>query len=129
MFGAARDLPFPADMEWPPVWTVVACAAFVPYVGEVIFQLFLQGRFLAALPARTRDALPPHPRHPFLAFLGSLRFTLAFWRYVRNDDLDDPGEVRALKRKMRASLRREIVWGILGVGTLVALVACGWRPG
>ena len=87
--------------------TLIAGLAFLPWIVEVFFQVRLQARFLEALPAEARAALPRHPRRPLLAFLGGLRFELALWRTWRRDAPDDPPAVRALKARMRASLRRE----------------------
>jgi hypothetical protein len=115
-------------MEPRLVETLILQAAFLPWGVEVVLQLRLQTRLLRALPEATRAALPPHPEHPKLAFLGSARFHLALWRFVRRDLPDDDGRVVVLKRKIRATLRREAVW-ILGAFTaLGAMLARGWRP-
>jgi hypothetical protein len=108
--------------------TAIFSAAALPWIVEVFFQLRLQARFLEALPASARAALPRHPRRPVLAFLGSARFQLAVWRSFRRDRDDDLSQVRALKRRMRISLRREIAWALTFLGTLIALLATGWRP-
>ena len=108
--------------------SIVLGVALVPYLIEVFVQLRLQARFLAALPAPVRAALPRHPRHPWLACVGSTRFFLALWRCFRADADDDPTSVRALKRSMRASLKREIVWAVGGASALLGLVSQGWRP-
>lgn len=108
--------------------TLILFVAFLPWVVEVVLQLRLQARFLAALSEAKRAALPPHPRRPWLAFLGSPRFAWAIWRAFRRDHPDDPDAVLALKRRMRSSLRRELIWGPGFVGVLVVLVVTGWRP-
>lgn len=115
-------------MDRALVGNLVLGAAFAPYVVEVILQVRLQARFLAALPEATRAALPPHPRRPWLAAVGSVRFFLALWRCFRRDYPDDPAPITVLKRKMRASLRRELVWGVGGVAVLIVLLSLGWRP-
>ncbi|HVZ74829.1 MAG TPA: hypothetical protein VHJ20_20750 [Polyangia bacterium] len=102
--------------------------AFLPWVAEVFWQVRLQPRVLEALPDGARAALPPHPRRAALAFVSSARFQLAFWRLARRDSPEDADDVRALKRQVRASLRREIAWIVIGVGVLGALLATGWRP-
>jgi hypothetical protein len=108
--------------------TLTAALAFLPWVVEVAYQVRLQARFLEALPPETRATLPPHPRRPLLAFLGSTRFQLAVWRSFRRDVPGDPEPVLALKARMRASLRRELAWALGGVAILVVLVRNGWRP-
>jgi hypothetical protein len=108
--------------------TLIVGAAFLPWAVEVLHQLRLQARFLAALPPLTRAALPRHPRRPWLAFLGSPRFQLALWRCFRRDLGDDPPGVLALKRRMRATLRRELAWSTIFIATLSALLVAGWRP-
>ena len=108
--------------------TLIAGLAFLPWIVEVFFQVRLQARFLEALSPEARAALPRHPRRPVLAFLGGLRFDVALWRAWRRDAPDDPPPVRALKARMRASLRREIVWALGGLAIVVVLVSGGWRP-
>jgi hypothetical protein len=115
-------------MERSLLGTLIAGLAFLPWVVEVFFQVRLQARFLEALPPATRAALPAHPRRPLLGFLGSTRFALAVWRSFRRDTPDDPPPVLELKARMRASLRREIVWALGGLGILAVLVHGGWRP-
>ena len=108
--------------------TLIVGVAFLPWIAEVAFQARLQARFLEALPAPDRAALPPHPRQAVLAFLGSPRFAWAVWCSFRRDTPDDPDVVRALKGRMRASLRRELAWALAGFGVLATFVATGWRP-
>jgi hypothetical protein len=108
--------------------TLIAGLAFLPWIVEVVFQVRLQARYLEALPAQARAALPRHPRRPMLAFVGSTRFALAVWRSFRRDTPDDPPEVLALKARMRRSLRREIAWALGGLTIVAVLVHAGWRP-
>jgi hypothetical protein len=108
--------------------TLAVGAGFLPWMVEVAFQLRLQARFIAALPESVRAALPPHPRRPWLAFLGSLRFNLALWRYVRRDLPDDSPTITRLKRQICRSLRREMSWITGGVVVLAVLIATGGRP-
>jgi hypothetical protein len=115
-------------MEYAMTGTLILFVAFLPWAVEVVVQLRLQTRFLAALSEAKRAALPPHPQRPWLAVLGSPRFALAMWRAFRRDQPDDPETVLALKRRMRASFRRELVWGPSFVTVLAVLVATGWRP-
>jgi hypothetical protein len=116
------------SMDRSLLGSLIVGLAFLPWAVEVLFQVKLQARFLAALPPATRAALPPHPRRPWLAFLSSARFHLALWRYARRDLPEDPDDVLALKRQVRASLRRELVWAVTGIGVAVVMLACGWRP-
>jgi hypothetical protein len=108
--------------------SIVLGAVFLPYVLEVFVQLWLQARFLATLPESTRAALPAHPRHPWLACVGSVRFFLALWRCFRADADGDSLPLRALKRRMRASLNRELVWAAGSAGVLLGLLCQGWHP-
>lgn len=115
-------------MDRPFLGLLLLGVAFLPYMIEVMLQVRLQARFLAALSEQARSSLPPHPRNPWLAFLGSLRFQLALWRYVRRHDPDDSVSIATLKRRMRLSLRRELVWAIGALVVLAAFVVAGWRP-
>jgi hypothetical protein len=115
-------------MDHAMVGTLILALAFLPWVVEVVLQVRLQARFLDALPEARRSALPPHPRRHWLAFLGSPRFAWAIWRAFRRDQPDDPNAVLAIKRRMRASFRRELIWGPGFVAVLIVLVASGWRP-
>jgi hypothetical protein len=108
--------------------TLVAGAVFLPWGVEVFLQVRLLKRFLETLPSEARAALPRHPRRPLLGFLGSTRFHLAVWRSFRRDQPGDAPALAGLKRRMRASVRRELCWGVAGVSTLVVLVSRGWRP-
>jgi len=108
--------------------TLLLAAVFVPYTLEVLGQVRLQARFLAALPSSTRAALPPHPRNPWLAMGASTRFFLALWRCARREGPDDSDRVRAMKREIRASVRRELVYLASGGVLVTALLASGWRP-
>ena len=108
--------------------SLVLAAAAVPYVVEILSQVPLQARVIAALPPATRAALPPHPRRPWLTVFGSTRFFLAlFWWALRSLPEDTP-ELAALKRRMRWSAAREMLFGAGFVAVLVALLKAGWRP-
>jgi hypothetical protein len=115
-------------MDHHLLFTAVAGVAFAPWVVEVALQVRLLRLFLEALPAAERAALPAHPRRPSLGFLGSTRFHLAVWRSFRREQTRDAAPLAALKRRMRASLRRELCWATAGVTTLTVLLARGWRP-
>jgi hypothetical protein len=88
----------------------------------------LQVRLVEALPPATRAALPPHPRRPLLTVAGSVRFFFALWRVVRRDLPEDSPELALLKRKCRASIWRELTFGLVAAATLTILLASGWRP-
>jgi hypothetical protein len=110
------------------VGMLIIAAAITPYAIEVLSQLKLQADFMAALPEETRAKLPPHPRSRWLVGAGSLRFQLALWRYVRRDVDTDTPAILDYKRRIRASIRRELGFA-LGAGLVIALlVAAGWRP-
>lgn len=115
-------------MEPDLLGTLLLATVFVPYTVEVVWQLRLLTRFLTALPPPVRAALPAHPRRPWLATAGSTRFFLALWRCARRDAPDDTDGVRSLKREIRASLRRELVYGASAAALVVILVVNGWRP-
>jgi hypothetical protein len=106
---------------------VVAVAA-LPYVLEILRQVPLLTRVMRVLPAEVRAELPPHPRRPELAVFGSARFFLALFRYALRSDVRDPDELVALKRRMRASVAREALFGIAFVVTAVMAWRHGWRP-
>ena len=115
-------------MERDLLGTLLLAAVFVPYTLDVLGQVRLQARFLAALPAPVRAALPPHPRSPWLAVAGSTRFFFALWRCARRESPHDSDRVRALKREIRSSVLRDLVYFASGSVLVVALVASGWRP-
>ena len=108
--------------------TLIAAAAAVPYVTEILAQVPLLAQVMAALPADARAKLPPHPRRSWLAVFGSTRFFLALFRYALRRDPDDPADVARLKRKMRASAVREGLFGLAFAAVLVVLWRHGWRP-
>jgi hypothetical protein len=110
------------------VGMLIIAVALAPYVVEVLSQVKLQADFMAALPPEARAKLPPHPRSPWLVGASSVRFFFALWRYVRRDlDADTP-QLLDYKRRIRASIRREIGFA-LGAGLVIALLfVAGWRP-
>ena len=108
--------------------SLILFGAAVPYVVEVLRQVPLQARIMAAMPPATRAALPPHPRRPWLTVFGSVRFFLALFRWALRELPDEPREIQVLKRKMRWSSFREALFALGFVTTLVVLVQAGWRP-
>jgi hypothetical protein len=108
--------------------SLLLAAAALPYIVEVLRQIPLQVRVIAAMPRAARAALPPHPRRPWLTIFGSVRFFLVLFRWALRDAPEDSSEIVELKRKMRWSAFREALFG-LGLATaLVVLVTVGWRP-
>jgi hypothetical protein len=118
----------PTPMNRSLFGLLIVGVAFLPWIVEVFYQVGLQARFLKAMPPDARAALPAHPKRAALAFLSSTRFHLALWRYARRDLPTDPPDVADLKRQVRASLKREALWLVLGLATVVILVVRGWRP-
>jgi hypothetical protein len=108
--------------------SLVLAATAVPYVVEILSQVPLQARVIAALPPAVRAALPPHPRRPWLTVFGSTRFFLALFRWALRTTSDDSPELAALKRRMRWSAARELLFGAAFVTVLVTLIRSGWRP-
>jgi hypothetical protein len=107
---------------------LIAAAVAVPYVVEILRQVPLLTRMVSALPAEMRAGLPRHPRRPWLALFGSARFFVALFRYALRNGPQDSGEIRALKRQMRASAIREAVFGAALAIVVVVLWRSGWRP-
>jgi hypothetical protein len=115
-------------MDFQLAGSLLATAVAVLYVVEILSQLSLLTRVMRALPVEVRARLPPHPRRPWLAVFGSTRFFLALFRYALRNDPQDPGEIAALKRKMRASAVREALFGVSLAVTVVLLLRHGWQP-
>lgn len=108
--------------------SLVLAAVAVPYVVEILSQVPLQARVIAALPPEVRAALPPHPRRPWLTVFGSTRFFLAlFWWALRALPEDSP-QLTALKRRMRWSAVRELLFGAAFFIVLGTFLKGGWRP-
>ena len=115
-------------MDLPLRGTLILAGLVLPYAAEVFYQVWLQARFLAVVPARVRASWPRHPRRPWLSFFASLRFQIAVLRYARGRHPDDTPDVRFWKGKMRASMVREsLLLAGLAV-TTIGLLAIGWRP-
>ncbi|HET6150136.1 MAG TPA: hypothetical protein VFH68_21520 [Polyangia bacterium] len=108
--------------------TLLLAALVFPYAAEVIYQVWLQARFLAAVPPAVRASWPRHPRRPWLSFCASLRFQIAVLRYARLNLPEDTPDVAFWKRKMRASVVRESYLLVGLAVTAVVLVEFGWRP-
>ncbi|MFL5306537.1 MAG: hypothetical protein ACJ8F1_15075 [Polyangia bacterium] len=107
---------------------LIASAAALPYVIEVLRQWPLLTRVMRALPPEVRERLPPHPRRAGLAVFGSTRFFLALFRYSRRKHPNDGPEMRTLKRQMRASIVREGTFAVIFAATVILLWRHGWRP-
>jgi hypothetical protein len=108
--------------------TLIVGAAALPYLWEIVAQLPLLTRVMAALPAEKRATLPRHPRRPWLAVFGSTRFFLALFRFALRRDPTDSLEIADLKHRMRASAVREALFGVLLATVVVTLWRHGWRP-
>lgn len=112
----------------PLTGMLIIGAVHLPFVREVYLQLRLSSRLFVQLSPARRAAFPDAPTRPALLFLGSSRFHLAFWAYVkRRDPMDSSSEV-ALKVALRRSMRRKVIVAVFGFVVACALVATGWRP-
>jgi hypothetical protein len=110
------------------VGTLVLAPLVLLYTIEVFYQVWLQARFLEAIPQDVRARFPRHPRRALFSFFASLRFQIAVLRYARLNLPDDTPLTTYWKRRMRASMLREsILLGCLTVSTGV-LLWLGWRP-
>jgi hypothetical protein len=116
------------EMDSQLTGSVIAIAAALPYVIEVLSQVPLLTRVMEALPDEVRAGLPAHPRRHGLALFGSARFFMALFRYALRDDAADGPAMARLKRKMRASAVREGLLAVLMVGIVMVLWRGGWRP-
>jgi hypothetical protein len=138
--GGARPPPDPSSagtstairircaMDLQLTGTLIVAVAAIPYLTEILLQLPLLARVMAALPPDARAKLPPHPRRPWLAVFGGARFFLALFRYALRRDPDDPSDVARLKGKMRASALREALFGLAFATVIAVLWRHGWRP-
>jgi len=110
------------------VGTLVLAPLVLLYTIEVVYQVWLQACFLEAIPAAVRAAFPPHPRRAFFSFFASLRFQFAVLRYARINAPDDAPLTTYWKRRMRASMLREVILQACLVVTTGVLLWLGWRP-
>jgi hypothetical protein len=112
--------------------TLVGTLALAPlvllYTAEVFYQVWLQARFLEAIPADVRAAFPPHPRRALFSFFASLRFQFAVLRYARIHLPDDTAVTTHWKHRMRASMLREVILQACLIVTTGILLWLGWRP-
>jgi len=110
------------------VGTLVLAPLVLLYTTEVFYQVWLQARFLEAIPPAVRATFPRHPRRALFSFFASLRFQSAVLRYARRDLPDDAPLTTHWKRRMRASIVREsILLSCFAVAGSI-LVWLGWRP-
>jgi hypothetical protein len=112
--------------------TLVGTLALAPlvllYTIEVFYQVWLQARFLEAIPPDVRAAFPRHPKRALFSFFASLRFQFAVLRYARLNLPDDAPLTTYWKRRMRASMVRELILQACLAVTTGVLVWLGWRP-
>jgi hypothetical protein len=119
-------------MSWEPLQplpgTLLIGLAHVPFVWEVALQLRLAAQLYERLPAECRQRFPDAPAGPGRLFLGSARFQVAYWRYVRDDTAGDGAEIQRLKLALRRSMKRKIAATTVAFGVAVGLLVMGWRP-
>jgi hypothetical protein len=114
------------DLELAGLLIVTVVA--VPYMVEILLQLPLLTRMIAALPPDVRARLGRHPHHPSLGVFGSTRFFVALFRYALRNDAGDTAEMTSLKQRARRSAIREGVFGLVLIMTIIVLWRAGWRP-
>jgi hypothetical protein len=110
------------------IGTLVLAPLVLLYTVEVFYQVWLQARFLEAIPAPVRATFPRHPKRVFFSFFASLRFQIAVLRYARLDLPEDAPLTTHWKRRMRASMVRELILQASLVVTTGLLLWLGWRP-
>jgi hypothetical protein len=115
-------------MDRTLVGTLVLAPLVFAYTGEVFYQVWLQARFLEAIPADVRAGFPRHPRRALFSFFASLRFQFAVLRYARTSLPDDTEVTTHWKRRMRASMVRESILLSCFAVAVGVLLAVGWRP-
>jgi hypothetical protein len=108
--------------------TLVLAPLVLLYTVEVFYQVWFQARFLEAIPPAVRATFPRHPRRALFSFFASLRFQIAVLRYARRDLPDDAPQTTHWKRRMRASMTRELILQASLVVATAALLWRGWRP-
>ena len=96
--------------------TVVA----VPYMVEILRQLPLLTRLIAALPPEVRARLGRHPRRPHWGVFGSTRFFLGLFRDALRGAAEDTAERRAQKGRARRSAIREVI-ALDGIDLIIRL--------
>lgn len=115
-------------MDRSLVGTLVLAPLVLLYTGEVFYQVWLQARFLEAIPPAVRASLPNHPRRALFSFFASLRFQFAVLRYARITLPGDDAVTTHWKRRMRASMVREMILLSCFAVALGVLLVVGWRP-
>jgi len=115
-------------MDRSSVGLFVLAPLVLLYTVEVFYQVWLQARFLEAIPAEVRAAFPRHPRRTLFSFFASLRFQFAVLRYARVNLPDDTVVTAHWKRRMRASMVRESILLSCFAVAVGVLLAVGWRP-
>jgi hypothetical protein len=112
----------------PVTGLLIITAAHVPFLREVVLQLRIASQLYEQLSPAARAAFPDAPTRPALVFLGSARFQLAFWAYVKREEPLDSALQAGFKRALRRSMRRKVIVAVLAFLVACALVAAGWRP-
>ena len=112
----------------PLTGMLIIVAAHLPFMREVHLQLRLSSRLYEQLPAARRAAFPDAPKSSARLVLGSARFHVAFWAYVKRKDPMDTSAQVGLKLALRRSMKRKIIVAVLGFIVACVLVAAGWRP-
>lgn len=112
----------------PVTGMLIITAAHIPFMREVYYQIRISSLLYEQLPPARRAAFPDAPARPALVFMGSARFHIAFWSYVKSEDALDSSLQAGLKRALRRSMKRKIVVAVLAFLVACVLVAAGWRP-
>lgn len=108
--------------------SIAVALAHAPFVREVVLQLRIQPRLYGAIAPEVRAGFPASPRDGRLIFVASPRFIAAFRRWLWAEVAGEDAEVAALKRAMRASMRREKIAAIAAFAFAALMWVRGWRP-
>lgn len=115
-------------MDFQLAGMLIVIAVATPYMVEILRQVPLLTRMIAALPPDVRARMGRHPRDPRLGIFGSARFFVRLFRYALRTDPEDSAAIAILKRKARWSALREGIFGVLLLITVIVLWRQGWRP-
>lgn len=113
--------------EDPLLGSIIIAAAHVPFAREVLLQLRLQAKLFPFVPRHIAELTGAPSRGSRIIFAPP-DVQKALYRYVWQDEPGEQPEARAIKRRLRRSWRRKVVFAVAGLAVALVLLYRGWRP-
>lgn len=103
------------------LWLILILILQLPFLYEVILQIYLQMKLLKEIPEESKKSLPSFPVGHKTTLFAPVKFQKSFWDYVHQDHSHDNEVISDIKKKLRSSIKRKIVFAILDVIAIIII--------